>query len=293
MIEKLVELIRETSSSLPKDVEKALARALRTEKRCSGAAMILRTILDNVALARKQGTPLCQDTGTLNFFVDESLRRKVTPEKIRQAVAIATERGYLRKNCLDAITGASHDDNCAEGAPVVHYVESKSEKVKSQKCGAVTLLMKGGGSENMSRQYSLPDARLNAGRDLEGVRKCLLDAVQKAQGYGCAPGILGVCIGGDRATGFEVAKEQLLRPLDEKNVECRMKNVECAALRKLERRVLKEANSLGIGPMGLGGKTTLLGVKIAARPRVPASFFVTVAYMCWAYRRGSLEIGNR
>lgn len=282
MIEKLVELIRETSSSLPKDVEKALARALRTEKRGSGAAMILRTILGNVALARKQGTPLCQDTGTLNFFVDESLRRKVTPAKIRQAVAIATERGYLRKNCLDAITGASHDDNCADGAPVIHYTST------STSTSTLSLLLKGGGSENMSRQYSLPDASLGAGRDLEGVRKCLLDAVHKAQGYGCAPGILGVCIGGDRATGFEVAKEQLLRSLDEKNVECRMKNVECAALRKLEKRVLKEANALGIGPMGLGGKTTLLGVKIAARPRVPASFFVTVAYMCWACRRGSL-----
>jgi len=286
MIEKLVELIRTTSSSLPKDVEKALARALRTEKKGSGAAMVLRTILDNVSLAKKQGTPLCQDTGTLNFFVDESLRRKVTPEMIRKAVAIATERGYLRKNCLDAVTGASHDDNCADGAPVVHYVESKSEKVKSKKCGAVTLLMKGGGSENMSRQYSLPDASLGAGRDLEGVRKCILDAVQKAQGYGCAPGILGVCIGGDRATGFEVAKEQLLRPLDESEKVKRKGE----RLRALEKRVLKEANALGIGPMGLGGKTTLLGVKIAARPRVPASFFVTVAYMCWACRRGSVEV---
>ena len=154
--------------------------------------------------------------------------------------------------------------------------------------------MKGGGSENMSRQYSLPDAALGAGRDLEGVRKCILDAVQKIQGYGCAPGILGVCIGGDRATGYEVAKEQLLRPLDEdclslKVGEClsdgQLKNSKTQKLKHLERRLLREANSLGIGPMGLGGKTTLLGVKIAARPRVPASFFVTIAYMCWACRR--------
>ena len=139
----------------------------------------------------------------------------------------------------------------------------------------------------MSRQYSLPDAALGAGRDLEGVRKCILDAVQKIQGYGCAPGILGVCIGGDRATGYEVAKEQLLRPLDEKRLQstavdgCRRGK----PLAALEQRLLREANFLGIGPMGLGGKTTLLGVKIAARPRVPASFFVTVAYMCWACRR--------
>ena len=134
----------------------------------------------------------------------------------------------------------------------------------------------------MSRQYSLPDAALGAGRDLAGVRKCVLDAVQKIQGYGCAPGILGVCVGGDRATGYEIAKEQLLRPLGEA--------ASSPLLGKLEKRLLKEANSLGIGPMGLGGKTTLLGVKVAARPRVPASFFVTVAYMCWACRRRSCVI---
>jgi len=282
MVEKIVGLIRETSSSLPEDVEKALKRALRKEDAGKGAAVVLKTILDNVALARKQGTPLCQDTGTLTFFVDETLRRRVTPVVIRKAVAIATERGYLRKNCLDAVTGKSYDDNCADGAPVIHYVESKSEKVKSKKCGVVTLLMKGGGSENMSRQYSLPDAALGAGRDLAGVRKCVLDAVQKAQGYGCAPGVLGVCIGGDRATGYEVAKEQLLRPLDDK--------AEDRSLKMLELQLFAEANSLGIGPMGLGGKTTLLGVKIGARPRVPASFFVTVAYMCWALRRRSLKV---
>ena len=135
----------------------------------------------------------------------------------------------------------------------------------------------------MSRQYSLPDAELGAGRDMEGVRKCILDAAVKAQGYGCAPGVLGVCIGGDRATGFEVAKEQLLRPLDEKTSPDK-------TLGRLERRILKEANSLGIGPMGLGGETTLLGVKIASRTRLPASFFVTVAYMCWACRRRSVVV---
>ena len=267
VVDKLVKLIRETSSSLSPDVLKALRSALRKEKKGSSAAVILRTILDNCAIAAKRGTPLCQDTGTLTFFVDERLRRKVTPAVIAKAVAIATEKGYLRKNTIDAVTGKSYDDNCAEGAPVVHYCDRRG----------VTLILKGGGSENMSRQYSLPDSALGAGRDLEGVRKCILDAVQKIQGYGCAPGILGVCIGGDRATGYEVAKEQLLRLINEKRGQTSFGN--------FETRLLKEANSLGIGPMGLGGKTTLLGVKIAARPRVPASFFVTIAYMCWACRR--------
>jgi len=287
--EKIVQLIRETSSSLPEDVLKSLKAAQRREAKGSSAAVVLKTILDNCAIARKRGTPLCQDTGTLTFFVDETLRRKVTPAVLKKAVAEATARGCLRKNTIDSVSGRSYDDNCAEGAPVVHYVERREEKGKREKCGGrITLVLKGGGSENMSRQYSLPDATLGAGRDLAGVRKCVLDAVQKIQGYGCAPGILGVCIGGDRAAGYEVAKEQLLRPLDE--LRSRIKrsddsSYQATELASLERQLLREANSLGVGPMGLGGKTTLLGVKIAARPRVPASFFVTVAYMCWACRR--------
>ena len=284
LLDKLVTLIRETSSSLPEDVLAAIRRAKRKETRGSSAVVVLQTILDNCALAKKKGTPLCQDTGTLTFFVDERLRRRVTPEILKKAVARATELGYLRKNTIDAVTGKSYDDNCAESATVIHYTESRNkEQGTRNKCG-VTLLLKGGGSENMSRQYSLPDAALGAGRDLAGVRKCVLDAVQKIQGYGCAPGILGVCIGGDRATGFEVAKMQLLRPLDEAR-EQGTRNKEQVRMEKL---LLKEANELGIGPMGLGGKTTLLGVKIAARTRVPASFFVTIAYMCWACRRRTI-----
>ena len=285
IVDALVSLIRETSASLPEDVLAALRRAKRKEARGSSAAVVLQTILDNCALAKKKGTPLCQDTGTLTFFVDERLRRRVTPAVLKKAVARATELGCLRKNTIDSVTGRSCDDNCAEGAPVVHYVEGKKEEGRRKKCG-VTLLLKGGGSENMSRQYSLPDAALGAGRDLDGVRKCVLDAVQKIQGYGCAPGILGVCIGGDRATGYEVAKEQLLRPLDGEKEDGRGKKEEV----RMEKLLLKEANELGIGPMGLGGRTTLLGVKVASRTRVPASFFVTVAYMCWACRRRSILI---
>ena len=273
VVARIADLIRETSSSLPEDVERALRKALRREAKDSSAAVVLKTIIDNVKLARKSGTPLCQDTGTLTFFVDCSLRRKVTVERIKKAVALATERGWLRKNTIDSITGVSFDDNCADGAPVVHYVEGDRP--------TVTLLMKGGGSENMSRQYSLPDSGLGAGRDLSGVRRCVLDAVVKAQGYGCAPGVLGICVGGDRATGFEVAKEQLLRPLDDAASDPK--------LRALERQLLEDINTLGIGPMGLGGKTTLLGLKLAACPRVPASFFVTIAYMCWALRRRTID----
>lgn len=276
--DKILSLIRETSSSLPDDVEKAILSAMRREESGSSAKMILKTILDNCALARKNATPLCQDTGTLTFFVDSRLRKKVTRKVVSEATRKATEKGYLRKNCIDSVDGKSYDDNVAEGAPVIHYFEPESSDSKP----TVTLIMKGGGSENMSRQYSLPDSSLGAGRDLKGVEKCILDAVVKTQGYGCAPGILGVCIGGDRATGYEIAKEQLLRGLADSSKDPR--------LAKMEKSILKKANSLGIGPMGLGGKTTLLGVKIASRPRVPASFFVTIAYMCWAARRRTVEI---
>jgi fumarate hydratase class I len=280
-LQKLVELIALTSSSLSEDVEKKLKKSLAAEKKAGNASAVLAlsTILKNVAIARRDKTPLCQDTGTLTFFVDGSLRRIVTESLLKKAVAIATEKGYLRKNTIDSITGLSYDSNCAEGAPEVHYIENADKTHRK-----VTLLMKGGGSENMSRQYSLPDSSLGAGRDLEGVRKCLLDAVHKIQGYGCAPGILGVCIGGDRAASFKEAKMQLLRPLSDSGAS------ENVTLRKLEKTILKEANTLGIGPMGLGGKTTLLGVNITSRSRVPASFFVTVAYLCWAARRRTIEI---
>ena len=276
--EKIAGLIRRTSSRLSADVLQALSAAIRREAKGSSARMILETLVQNAALARRKGTPMCQDTGTLTFFVDERLRGLVTPAAVKKAVAVATEKGWLRRNTIDSVSGRSINSNTCDGAPVIHYVPAKSRRAAP----AVTLLMKGGGSENMSRQYSLPDAALGAGRDLEGVRRCVLDAVHKAQGYGCAPGILGVCVGGDRACGFEEAKYQLLRRLDDTNRD--------PALARLEKRLVKEANALGVGPMGLGGKTTVLGVKIGSRPRVPASFFVTVAYLCWAARRQSMRL---
>lgn len=274
---KIARLVRKTSSTLPQDALEALKKAMRREKKGSSARMVLETLVENASLACRNGTPMCQDTGTLTFFIDERLRSSVTPSAVKNAVAYATEKGWLRRNTIDSVSGRSIDSNTCKGAPVIHYVEPANHR----SAPTVTLLMKGGGSENMSRQYSLPDSTIGAGRDLEGVRRCVLDAVQKAQGYGCAPGILGVCIGGDRACGFEEAKHQLLRKLDDRN--------DVPELASLEERVLKEANSLGIGPMGLGGKTTLLGVKIGSRPRVPASFFVTVAYLCWAARRQTVK----
>ena len=269
----LLELIRRTSCDLPHDVEAALQARMTEEKADSRARAMLSTMLQNAALARRRNAPLCQDTGTLTFLwqVPYGARTDDLERQTRMAVAEATRRGWLRRNTIDTLTGQSIDDNVAEGAPVLHFEQEKRSDI------CVWLLQKGGGSENMTSQFSLPDESIGAGRDLAGVRACLLHAVWQAQGHGCAPGVLGVCIGADRAAGHQVAKRQLLRPIDDHSPEPKLAKLEC--------QVLQEANELGVGPMGMAGHTTLLGVKIAARTRVPASFFVTVAYMCWACRR--------
>jgi fumarate hydratase class I len=269
----LADLIRRTTSDLPSDVESALLSAAASEPLQSQAALLLRSLVDNTALARQQATPLCQDTGTLTFFwrVPRGTDTQALEHAAREAVVAATARGWLRRNTIETLSGRSVDTNVAEGWPACHFEQVDGGAVE------VWLMQKGGGSENMSAQFSLPDETMDAGRDLEGVRKCLLQTVWRAQGFGCAPGVLGICVGSDRAEGFLVAKRQLLRPLGD------VSPVPEVAV--LERRVLDEANRLGIGPMGMGGKTTLLGVKIAVRPRLPASYFVTVAYMCWACRR--------
>ena len=287
----LAELIRRTTSDLPADAEAALRRAADAEAPGSQAELILRALAENTVLARRQSTPLCQDTGTLTFFWDvpPGTDTAALEQAARGAVALATRNGWLRRNTIDTLTGRSVDSNVAEGCPVCHFEQRSEGRGKKEEGGRkreegidVWLLQKGGGSENMSRQFSLPDETLGAGRDLEGVRRCLLHAVWEAQGFGCAPGVLGVCIGADRAEGFLAAKRQVLRPLDDAAPE--------PELAALERRVLAEANALGIGPMGMGGTTTLLGVKIAARTRLPASYFVTVAYLCWACRRRGLRV---
>ena len=293
----LAELIRRTTSDLPGDVEAALRTAETAEVSGSQAELLLRAMVENTCLARRQSTPLCQDTGTLTFFwsVPRGTDTQALEEAAREAVKAATAKGWLRRNTIESLTGRSVDTNVADGFPACHFEQrpeggaqgltSAEGRPPEAEAIEVWLMQKGGGSENMSCQFSLPDETIGAGRDLAGVRACLLQAAWRAQGFGCAPGILGACVGADRAEGFLVAKRQLLRPLRDASP--------VPELAALEQRVLAEANQLGVGPMGMGGKTTLLGVKIAARPRLPASYFVTVAYMCWACRRrGVRSVGT-
>ncbi len=230
-------------------------------------------------MARQNSTPICQDTGTPIFYVHypQGWSTRRLREQIEKAIAEATRRAYLRPNAVDSLSGINSGDNLGdEHFPTIHFAEVEGDSLQ------IDLMLKGGGCENVGAQYSLPNSDLGAGRDLAGVRKVTLDAVQKAQGKGCAPGILGVAIGGDRGSSFVASKEVLLRQLDDSNP-----NPELEAL---EKRLTDESNQLGIGPMGFGGNTTVLGTKITAVHRLPASYFVSVSYMCWASRRRQMVV---
>jgi len=276
---EILELIRRTSSDLPPDVEKRLRTAAEKEAPGSAARGAFETILKNVELSRENSSPICQDTGTPIFYVKypdgwSTLKLK---QQIRAAVAEATRKSYMRPNAVDAVYDKNSGNNLGgDDFPYIHFDEVEGDEL------TVVLMLKGGGCENVGAQYSLPDNRLGAGRDLEGVRKAVLDAVQRAQGQGCAPGILGVSIGGDRGSGYVKSKEVLLDKIGTHNPDPK--------LAELEERLTGEADQLGIGPMGFGGKTTVIDTKITGLSRLPASYFVTISYMCWAYRRRKMTV---
>ena len=276
LTQQFLELVRRASTDLRPDVEGALRASREREAEGSAAQGALDTILKNIELARAKSTPICQDTGTPIFYIfyPEGWSTLKLRKQIEAAVVQATEKAYLRPNAVDSLTGRNSGDNLGEDFPSFHFHEWEEPYLK------VDLMLKGGGCENVGAQYKMPDARLGAGRNLEGVRRAVLDAVQEAQGRGCAPGIIGVAVGGDRGTGYVKSKEQFFRDLDDHNVD--------PELADLEEGLYDEANSLGIGPMGFGGETTVLGVKIGALHRLPASYFVTASYMCWADRRRTL-----
>ncbi|MCU0728334.1 MAG: fumarate hydratase [Planctomycetes bacterium] len=278
LTDAFLELIRRASSDLPPDVERALVAAHRREEPGSVAKGALAQVLLNVKVARESSRPLCQDTGTNIYHVH--LPASVPHGKVEKAIVAATRKAvklnYLRPNAVDSVTGKNSGDNTGVGQPQIHFEQWGKGHVE------VSLMLKGGGCENVGRQYAVPDAETKAGRDLEGVRRVVIDAVQKAQGLGCAPGSLGIAIGGDRGSSYLLSKQQFLRSLDDRNPD--------RELAALEKRLLAEINELGIGPMGFGGKTTVLTVKIGKMHRLPASFFVSISYMCWAFRRARMTI---
>ncbi|MFD0673451.1 fumarate hydratase [Cohnella sp. GCM10027633] len=274
--QSIYKLIVETSTNLPADVRRTIAAAREKEDQATRAGLSLTTIAQNIEMAECNVSPICQDTGMPTFVVHTPVgaNQIVMRREIREAIARATKDGKLRTNSVDSLTGGNTGDNLGPGTPVIHFEQWEKDEVD------VRLILKGGGCENKNIQYSLPceiEGLGKAGRDLDGIRKCVLHAVYQAQGQGCSAGFIGVGIGGDRTTGYELAKQQLFRHIEDVNP--------IPELAQLEDYILDKANQLGIGTMGFGGNVTLLGCKVGVNNRLPASFFVSVAYNCWAYRR--------
>jgi fumarate hydratase class I len=283
--DSVLALVIRTSTDLPPDVRSAMQVAMRQEPAGTRSAQALSIIAQNVDLAAEGEGAICQDTGMPTFEVKAPVgaNQILMKREIRDAVAEATRRGKLRSNSVDSITGENSGTNLGPGTPIVHFEQWEHDDEVE-----VKLILKGGGCENMNAQYSLPADLPHLGRadrSLAGVRKCILHAVWNAQGKGCAPGAVGVCIGGDRTSGYVGAKEQLFRTLDDVNSDPR--------LAELEASIMGEVNRLGVGAMGFGGNVSLIGCKIGALNRLPASFFVSVAYDCWAFRRLGVVLDAR
>ena len=273
--DSILTLITETSTNLPSDVRAVLKAATEREK-ARNASIALSTIGTNIDMACDNTSPICQDTGMPTFKIKCPVGANQIEMKkdILAAVEQATKTGKLRPNSVNSITGKNSGTNLGPGVPVVHFEQWEKDYIDAR------LVLKGGGCENKNIQYSLPATLEHvgkAGRDIDGIRKCILHAIWQAQGQGCSIGFLGVGVGGDRTTGYTLAKEQLFRRLDDVNPD--------PVLAKLETESVAEGNKLGIGTMGFGGQETCLGVKIGCYDRLPASFFVSVAYNCWAFRR--------
>ena len=274
--DSVLQLIVRTSTDLPPDVRAAMKIARSAEPEGTRASQALTIIAQNIDLAADGEGAICQDTGmpTFEVRVPVGANQIWMRQQIREAVAEATRRGKLRPNSVDSITGKNSGDNLGPGTPIIHFDQWDKDQIE------IKLILKGGGCENTNAQYSVPVELPHLGRadrKLDGVKKCILHAVWQAQGKGCAPGAVGVCIGGDRTSGYLHAKEQLFRTLDDVNPDPR--------LAELEASIMSTVNTLEIGAMGFGGKVTLIGCKIGALNRLPASFFVSVAYDCWAFRR--------
>src|SRR5437588_2097968 len=274
--DSLVQLIVRTSTDLPPDVRAAMKVALGAEPSGTRSSQALTIIAENIDLAVDSEGAICQDTGmpTFEVRVPVGVNQIWMRQQIREAVAEATRRGKLRPNSVDSITGKNSGDNLGPGTPIIHFDQWERDAIE------IRLILKGGGCENTNAQYALPVELPHLGRadrTLDGVKKCILHAVWQAQGKGCSPGAVGVCIGGDRTSGYLQAKEQLFRTLDDVNADPRLAELEAA--------VMATVNNLEIGTMGFGGRVTLIGCKVGALNRLPASFFVSVAYDCWAFRR--------
>ncbi|MEM2522104.1 MAG: fumarate hydratase [Candidatus Bathyarchaeia archaeon] len=266
-------LLKQAVLYLPEDVKKALKRAYEEESSEVGKTQ-LGAILQNVALAEKFQAPICQDTGLIFFYVKAGANTpnlSVIEEALVKATKKATREIPLRPNAVDPITQKNSGDNTGRLVPHIDWEIVEGESLE------LTVMPKGGGSENTSAFRALLP-----GRGLKALKKLVVDAVIKAGAKPCPPTVLGVAFGGGADVAMKIAKKALLRPLDKPNPD--------PELARLEEELLEAINMTGIGPMGLGGKTTALRVHVDYAFRHPASFPAAVAFNCWAARRASARI---
>lgn len=268
-----VELLQLAATELPSDVKEALERAYSEEESEVGKAQ-LKAILKNVELAEKMRAPLCQDTGVVIFYVKAG--SQVTgldkiEEALRNATVKATEEVPLRPNAVDPFTQKNTGDNTGKFIPYINW------EVVSGDALEITVMPKGGGSENVSAL-----GMLSPSQGVKGLKKFVVDTVVNAGAKPCPPTVLGVAVGGGADIAMKLAKAALLKPLNQPNPD--------PELAKLEEELCEAVNQTGIGPMGLGGKITVLDVKVDYAHRHPASYPVAVAVQCWAARRASARI---
>jgi len=274
LIDDLVELILRAVSDIPKDVEGALVRAYETEDSELGR-MQLKAILDNIRLARERQVPVCQDTGILHFYLDFGIKSGFHIKQLEEVIIEATRRATnvipLRPNAVHPLTRANSGDNTGILVPIIDWSFNDSDEVR------ITVMPKGAGSENVSKAVVLPPAL-----GVKGIAKFVLEAVVDAMGKPCPPTIIGVGIGGSLEVAAKLAKKAHLRPIGLRNPD--------PQIAELEEKLFKAINSLGIGPMGLGGKWTTLDVKVEVAHTHTASLPIAVSFQCWALRRASLTI---
>jgi fumarate hydratase subunit alpha len=277
-IEKIVEnvafnILKQAVIYLPEDVKQVLKKAYDEETSETGRTQ-LKAILDNIELAEEYQAPICQDTGTIIFYIKAGSEVKGL-EKIEKALINATRKATkqvpLRPNAVDPFTQKNSGDNTGRLIPFINWEIVPGNSLE------LTVMTKGGGSENVC-----VTGMLVPGEGINGLKRFVVEAVIKAGSKPCPPNILGVAIGGGADISMKLAKKALLRPLNEPNPD--------AEIAKLEKEILEAVNMTGIGPMGLGGKTTVLGVNIDYAYRHPASFPAAVAFNCWAARRASARI---
>jgi fumarate hydratase subunit alpha len=268
----IIQLIKKAETELPDDVIIALKNALEIE---DGIAKTqIEAILKNIDLAKETKRPMCQDTGIQTFFVTIGLdfpQINKLKDLITDAVKKATIDVPLRPNTVDPFTGDNHKDNTGDHIPYITWDFTDGSDVY------ITAFPKGGGSENMSKL-----GMLKPGVGIEGVKNFIVEEMINAAGNPCPPTVVGVGIGGGADLALKLGKKALLRPVGDRN-----KDKKIAVI---EEELIKKINDSGIGPMGLGGKTTVLDVHIEKAHRHPASLPVGISVQCWADRRAKMII---